>query len=167
MSDNLHVILDNRRFLEQGVLVLQDMDDAVYECLEAPFGQGGIGRHVRHILDHYDLFWVGLNDGVIDYDDRLRDPEVEQSRVLAVALFRSMTEKLILWAETQPNLDRILKVRHNGAWCQSSVGRELQHLINHTVHHYAFIALILRLKGVAVEEAFGVAPSTFQAQMTK
>jgi uncharacterized damage-inducible protein DinB len=80
-------------------------------------------------------------------------------------LFETLREKLRMWMDTQPRLECVLRVRHNGTWCQSSVGRELQHLINHTVHHYAFVALILRLQGVAIEDDFGVAPSTLQAQV--
>jgi uncharacterized damage-inducible protein DinB len=167
MSNASLVILDSLHFLEQGALVLKKMDDAVYECLEPPFEQGGIGRHMRHVLDHFALFCDGVEEGVIDYDDRARDKGVEQSRLHALRLFDGLREKLDVWTGGSPNLEDGLRVRHNGTWCLSSVGRELQHLINHTVHHYAFVALILRLKGVDVEGDFGVAPSTLQAQMEK
>jgi hypothetical protein len=46
------------------------------------------------------------------------------------------------------------------AWSPSSVGRELQALLGHTVHHYAIIALLLRVEGIEPGEEFGVAPST-------
>lgn len=167
MSEHPLVILDNIRFLEQGILVLQKMDEAVYECHAHPFEQGGIGRHMRHVLDHYALFWDGLGGGVVDFDDRARDSEVEQNRLRAVALLETLRSTLTDWMETRPDLDRQVRVCHNGAWCQSSVGRELQHLINHTVHHYAFIGLILRLQGAEVDDTFGVAPSTYQAQLAK
>jgi len=165
MSSSCGVILDSLHFLEQGTWVLKKMDDKVYECLEPPFEQGGIGRHIRHVLDHFALFCEGVADGEIDYDDRERNRMVEQSRLCALELFEVLREKMDVWREALPDLTRGLRVRHNGTWCQSSVGRELQHLINHTVHHYAFVAVILRLQGVAVEDDFGVAPSTLQAQI--
>jgi hypothetical protein len=40
--------------------------------------------------------------------------------------------------------------------------RELQFLLSHTVHHYALMALILRLQGFNPAAEFGVAPSTLQ-----
>ncbi|MFW6292999.1 MAG: hypothetical protein ACOC7V_11860 [Spirochaetota bacterium] len=40
----------------------------------------------------------------------------------------------------------------------STVERELAMLASHTVHHYAIIALILRIQDVPVPEEFGVAP---------
>ena len=47
-------------------------------------------------------------------------------------------------------------------WADSSVERELQVLLSHTVHHYALIAVALRLHGHPVDEEFGVAPSTLR-----
>ena len=167
MSDVPLVIIDNIYFLEQGKSVLSKMRDDAYTCTQVPFELGGIGRHFRHVLDHYALFWKGFDGGVINYDDRERDIEIEHKRRHAVLLFETIKHDLSNWAQTQPNLDRTLRVWHNGTWCQSSVGRELQHLINHTVHHYAFVALILGVLDEDVEDGFGVAPSTLAAQMAQ
>jgi hypothetical protein len=49
-------------------------------------------------------------------------------------------------------------------WCRSSVSRELQFLLSHTVHHYALIAMTLRAAGVELDEELGVAPSTLAYQ---
>ena len=47
-------------------------------------------------------------------------------------------------------------------WARSTVERELQVLLSHTVHHYALIAVALRLHGLEVDPEFGVAPSTLR-----
>jgi hypothetical protein len=52
--------------------------------------------------------------------------------------------------------------RSSLTWSQSSVTRELQALLSHTVHHYALIALMLQLNGFEVPEELGVAPSTLR-----
>ena len=49
-------------------------------------------------------------------------------------------------------------------WRPSSVGRELQFLVSHTVHHYALIRLLLEDHGIYAGEEFGVAPSTLAHQ---
>lgn len=51
----------------------------------------------------------------------------------------------------------------------SSIGRELQVLCSHTIHHYALIAFILAAQGIRVKEDLGVAPSTIRhrSQMAK
>ena len=47
-------------------------------------------------------------------------------------------------------------------WAPSSVARELQFLVSHTVHHYAVIAAMLRPQGIEPGVDFGVAPSTLK-----
>jgi hypothetical protein len=57
----------------------------------------------------------------------------------------------------------VLRVRQDSSvWAASSLARELQFTLSHTVHHYALIALILRLQGFAPPADFGVAPATLQ-----
>jgi hypothetical protein len=45
---------------------------------------------------------------------------------------------------------------------ESSISRELQVLSSHTVHHFALIAITLRMHGVEIESDFGMAPSTLR-----
>ena len=47
-------------------------------------------------------------------------------------------------------------------WSQSSVKRELQFLLSHTIHHYSLVAVALRTQGFEPGAAFGVAPSTLR-----
>jgi hypothetical protein len=42
------------------------------------------------------------------------------------------------------------------------MARELEFLLSHTVHHYAIVAILCRLQGIAVDDGFGVAPSTLR-----
>ena len=44
----------------------------------------------------------------------------------------------------------------------SSISRELQVLSSHTVHHFALIAMTLRMHGVELDSDFGMAPSTLR-----
>ena len=46
------------------------------------------------------------------------------------------------------------------AWLASNLSRELAFLGSHAVHHFAIVALILRLQGVEVPRYFGVSLST-------
>jgi hypothetical protein len=47
---------------------------------------------------------------------------------------------------------------------ESSIDRELQVLSSHTIHHFALIAMTLRLHGVEMPPDFGMAPSTLRYQ---
>ena len=52
-------------------------------------------------------------------------------------------------------------------WSNSTIRRELQFLVSHTVHHYALIGLILKTMDVSVPENFGVAPSTLKHEQSQ
>jgi len=163
MSGVSAIIADNVHLLKQGTLLLRGLNDAIYSDNQSSFFDSGVGRHVRHTLDHYWLFLSSCPDSV-DYDDRARDQEVEENRVQAVEMFQRVIDQLNEFSE---DLGRPLDVQHNGRWSRSTIGRELQHLSNHTLHHYALIAMILRSRNVEVVEDFGVAPSTLAYRRTQ
>jgi hypothetical protein len=52
-------------------------------------------------------------------------------------------------------------------WLPSTISRELQALSSHTIHHFALIAVILRLHGIFLDPEFGVSPSTLRYQAAK
>jgi len=62
--------------------------------------------------------------------------------------------------------DSLLLVRMENAevdvHLRSSISRELQALSSHTIHHFALIAVTLRLHGFEVDPEFGMSPSTLQ-----
>lgn len=160
----------NIHFLRQGAGILQDVTDRQYVFNDSPFYDSGVGDHMRHILDHYSSFFNGL-EGKVDYDARLRGTEIEKSREAAISLCHELAEKLIEMGEEGIAMDYEVAVKSNegteevnNPFSRSSVMRELQFLISHTVHHYALIAFILRTQGVPVPDTFGVAPSTLRYQ---
>jgi uncharacterized damage-inducible protein DinB len=163
----------NALVLRQGAALVARL--AVEQFAEAPrllglpqtalaaFARGAVGAHVRHVLDHYESFLHGLASGRVDYDRRERERELERDPELARE--RLETCALRLEALERSELDRPLVVRTETAPGRSregasSLGRELQFLASHTVHHYALIAVLVRLWGVAPDDDFGVAPST-------
>lgn len=150
--------------LEQCAALLKRLDDTIYSNVQGLPVQSGIGAHVRHCLDFYGCLLRGLPARRIDYNQRPRDPQTENSR--AHALRRVAAIQAVLCDLPALDGDMPLLVRAEDAagndWCQSSLGREMQALLSHTVHHYALIALLLRLQGVVPEPSFGVAPSTLK-----
>jgi hypothetical protein len=133
-----------------------------------PFSKYGIGSHFRHCLDFYCSFLDGVETGRIDYDDRQRDRRIEHDHLAAISKFEvTMTRlKELSWLDSEMPLK--VRLEEGGeqpdpsSWSCSSVRRELQSLVSHTVHHYALIALMLQLNGVEPTEEFGVAPSTLK-----
>lgn len=151
----------NVQVLQQGLALLAQLDDERYNATAAPLFAYSVGSHFRHCLDSYTCFLRGLAHGRIDYDARERAEQTATDRQHACARLEGTMELLRDFQAAAPSGE--LRVRQDGPhWARSSVARELQFLLSHTVHHYALIALLLRLQGFQPAAAFGVAPSTLE-----
>jgi len=156
----------NVRWLRQALRLVGSLDDAAYSTTPRGLSPHRAGAHLRHILEFYRCFLEGLDCSHIDYDARRRDAAIECSRDAAAAAIRSIIRLL----ETSRDLhqERIIWVRMEDAdtnavregFMESSISRELQVLSSHTVHHFALIAITLRMHGVDLDADFGMAPST-------
>ena len=157
-------IADNIALLRQGLTLLVEIDDALYSKPEPAISSSAIGSHVRHVVDYYQRFLVGLDAGRVDYDPRERDVRVERERAIGIERCERLTDELegLRARGLEPSLRVRVDAAKEDAWSTSSVERELQFLRSHTVHHFALIAVILRLNGLEPGEEFGVAPSTLR-----
>lgn len=152
--------------LEQERSLLSQLDPAVYTAPGTGAFRSSIGAHIRHNLDHFTSFFVGLPEGRIDYEKRRRDDGIARSPEHALADIDQHIAALEALMQDAP--ERFLQVREESEpvaeggprWLDSSVGRELQFLLGHTVHHHAIIALLVAQQGMDLPASFGVAPST-------
>ena len=158
----------NIHFLDQALDLLDALDDHLYCACDA-HGHSCVGAHMRHVLDCYSCFLRGLDDGRIDYDARERNPELEADWRVGQSAVRRIRADLEGLDEAERR--REVRVRVDAAawgdvdpWTRSTVGRELQFLLSHTVHHFALIAMTLRSLGFEPGRGFGVAPSTLEHQ---
>jgi uncharacterized damage-inducible protein DinB len=151
----------NRNLLAQGIELLERIDDELYARPRGTWAP--VGAQYRHMLEHYQSFLQGLPARRVDYDARARDPNIERSRSAALDATRDVLAAL---ACINSDEDPALQIQMDcgsgecGDWRASSVGRELQFLCSHTVHHFALIKLLLDGTGVELAPEFGVAPST-------
>jgi uncharacterized damage-inducible protein DinB len=158
------LITDNINLLSRIDSIIAGLDDRQYSAAPGQLLESGIGGHVRHCLDFYDCFLNGLAAGRINYDKRERNSDTELQRESAAGRIARITESLnsIDTASLERTCDVILEggARSGQPSCRSSFGREMQFLISHTVHHYAIVAVLLKLLGGEVPPDFGTAPST-------
>lgn len=173
-SDNLveTLIADNVEALRQGIELIERLDDGLYVQACQELSLSGVGCHFRHCIDFYLKFLAGLESGRINYDTRERDGQIETHRLIAIAKLNSIIAELgeLLAVTTPAEIEVLLEDSSNSkdaaGWSRSSVKRELQFLLSHTIHHYALIALALRLHGFEPGAEFGIAPSTLRHLMT-
>lgn len=163
----LHPLIEeNINVLRQGAALIEQITDAVYANAKPPMMESGVGGHVRHCIDFYKRFLSSFQTGRINYVLRQRNPLVETSRRLAVSEIEAIIAGLSplsaddLRREVRVIAEGLPATLDAGLWSRSSVERELQALLGHTIHHYAMVALALRLQGIEPAAEFGVAPST-------
>jgi hypothetical protein len=163
MNDINQSLRANRGLLELAVPLLARLTDDQYARRRDAWAP--IGAQYRHVLEHYQCLLAGLDSGDVDYDSRARDPEVEASRTRAALVTGEVLDGL----GQLPGYDaaRPLRIQLRTSatnplpeWSHSTLARELQFLVSHTVHHYALIKLLLAGDGVDLGADFGVAPST-------
>jgi hypothetical protein len=162
-----HTIIDDSiNVLRQGIELAEQISDALYANARPPFMNSGVGGHFRHCIDFYNSFLSSLETGRINYLLRTRNQLVELDSRLAIFEIEAIIEKLRrlspndLQSPVQVILEDSSAPLDAPGWSCSSVLRELQSLLSHTIHHYAIIALALRLQGFEPSAEFGVAPST-------
>lgn len=165
MTRQTDLIADDLFFLGQGLELLERLDDHQYAEVPA-LGLGSVGGHVRHCLDFYSCFLRGLADGRVDYDSRARDPRLEVDREYAAEAIRTTIAQLHELDDDAVDIsletvgDRGRNAPESSCWGASSGRRELMFLRSHTVHHFALIAALLRVRDIDPGPDFGVAPST-------
>lgn len=166
------LIRANIHFLDQAERLLVQVLDQDYGCAVESFYGSTLGQHMRHCLDHYRALLAGLPDLRIDYDHRARVHEIEVSTERAIAEVKTVRAQLeaLLSSETPVNL--LVKMDCGGScqgdeeWQPSTLGRELQFLVSHTIHHFAMIGGMCGCLGIEMEDGFGVAPSTLRHRET-
>lgn len=150
----------------QQLLELISAEDYVFAA-----GDSSIGAHVRHVLDRFQCFFIGLNEDTINYDARKRDPEIENNLSAAEFSVSSVARRIQALGEADFQ-DKIVSVQetvhHQGSSVaiSSTMERELMGLIAHSIHHLAIIALIAKAMGYSPGADFGKAPSAIVYELS-
>jgi hypothetical protein len=161
-------VIGNCHLLRQAADVLRTLDDVTYaEGGRAP-DVSPVGVHFRHVIDHYQAFFAGLPEGRIDYDLRQRQTPMETDRGLALATLLGIARDVeridpAMGAREVQVSSRTAGDSADPDWSRSTIKRELQFLVSHTVHHFALIKPLLVREGMTLDEQFGYAPSTLAA----
>ena len=168
MSLKRHPADDSIGYLRQGAELVRKLDDDLFTRSVGGRFRGGVGSQFRHCIDFYECLLHGLDNGdLVDYAARSRERELETRRTAAAERLEQLAKRLA--ALDADSLSRPLKVRSEQPvpgipeWSGSTLHRELQFLVSHTVHHYALIVALLGRLGYELEPEqadFGIAPST-------
>lgn len=151
----------NLEAVDQVLATIDALSDDQYR--DRVDGRSQPGSHVRHILDHYHALREGLLTGTVDFDKRRRECAAESDRAVA----RQDLNAVKQWLCALPTEPMALRVKSEvsvrdccSVIIDSDTQRELLYVLNHTIHHMAYVALLLQMNGVSVDKEIGLAPAT-------
>jgi uncharacterized damage-inducible protein DinB len=127
-----------------------------------------LGKHVRHIIEFFEILIVGSSSGVINYDKRKHASEFEISRAAALQKLQQLArdvEKIANDKEVHLEVSYV-DTDASAVMIKSSVERELAYNIEHTIHHMAIIKIAIQTvyPAIEVDRNFGLAYSTVRYQ---
>lgn len=173
------------QILEQPLGMLRDgtVGDQQMRAESRLIPGSSLGKHLRHVHDHYRVLLDSLEsskrkgDDVaieLDYDKRTRVVPLETSAKSALQEFELTIDRI------QRIFDDGKRGGQDGSWdahldrpirltattpaeieLGTSLGREMWFVCLHAIHHYALSRVILVHElGLRIDDSFGVAPST-------
>lgn len=154
--------------LAQGAEMIDRLGPDGYEAKASSCFNSSAGGHFRHAIEHFQAVLWALQSGKIDYAGRDRDELIETQATRARDVIDELGEGLekILNENIQDRPLKIASETVEGLMLDTTLARELEFLISHTVHHFALIAVIAGVHGVQPPVSFGMAPSTLKHQQS-
>lgn len=148
--------------------VVQLMNDAQFSHSLTIFSGSSVGMHARHIVEFYQcLLTQSVDNQSVNYDKRKRDLTLQTD----TEYFKRIVHNVIEALENLDNdrLNHPLSITSEDAPedatpINSSLARELQYNLEHTIHHAAFIkiGILSQIPDAYLPQTFGVAPSTIR-----
>lgn len=150
--------------------VLQQLNTALMQLSNDEFkmpsrllNNATIGGHVRHVIELFQCLLLGYETGMVNYDNRERNPVLEQQKILA-----SATIDVIVSSLKKQNKELILET----TFCEfgttpqlihTNYYREIIYNLEHTIHHMALIRIAINeISSIELPTSFGIAASTLQ-----
>jgi hypothetical protein len=124
-----------------------------------------IGQHVRHIIELFQSLLSGYEEGIVNYEHRKRDVNIETNKEVALQLLKNIYENV-----DKPNKGLTLTTcydEHSSDTMNviTNYHREVIYNLEHAIHHMALIRIgVNEVSDIKLSENFGVAASTIKHQ---
>ncbi len=157
--------------LNQIVDLTTQLSDSEYAAKLDLLNGNSIGKHVRHVMEFFDLLVTGYAEGIINYDKRNHEPLYEMDTRAALSKLNSLINGI---ENISLGKDVILEVSYASTDVEtvkikSSIERELAYNIEHAIHHMAIIEIAVQtiFPKISLPDNFGVAFSTIRHRQSK
>lgn len=167
----MHLKNASLTIINQLINLNAQLNEDEYSCALDLLSGNSLGKHIRHVVEFFDLLVNTSGSGTINYDKRQHNELLESDINL-------MDLKLVEIRDKIPALrlgaDLVLEVSYDTddpecVKMKSSVDRELAYNIEHAIHHMAILKIAVQTVYPKVElpANFGIAYSTIRYQKTR
>lgn len=141
---------------------LVDLPEGIYYKPCPLLSNATIGQHTRHIIELFQCLENGYDKGIVNYEKRNRNQQIEIDSTLAISLLSKIFNGL-----GKPNINLILQASFGNDSVEMNINsnyyREVTYNIEHTIHHMALIRVAINaFTNIVLPDSFGVAPATIQ-----
>lgn len=148
--------------------VLENLNEKEYKTPSTSLSGSTIGQHIRHSLEFFSCLIKSKESGIVNYDNRDRNPAIEGNMDLALAMLDQLS-LAIKESVCKNDLTLELSYSHVDDNClkvKSNFDRELVYNIEHAIHHLALIKIGMSeiAPEISLPNGFGVANSTIRHQ---
>ena len=140
--------------------LLSQLSEAEYCCPCHDLSNASIGEHIRHIIEMFQCLENQYETGIINYDNRKRDFDIQTKKAFAKECIAAILNQV-----DKENKELYIKQIVDGEelLIQSNYQRELLYNLEHCIHHQALIKVaIIQSNSVKIDKNFGVARSTIE-----
>lgn len=146
---------------------LGDLRDLLYQLSDKDYtlpinylGNSSVGGHVRHIIELFQCLLDSYENGLLNYDNRKRDKQIESEPLFAIEMINRIIKSI---EKENKNLSLEQIISNDCIFIETNYFREVVYNLEHCIHHQALIKVAAyQLENINVKENFGVAPSTIE-----
>jgi len=162
----MEIISNSKHILNQLIDLIKSLNKKEYTDQLKVLNLSTIGQHVRHVIEFYIEFDKGYKLSTVDYDNRIRNLELEVNQELVINELQNIIKRLKGY-----NLEKELLIesnygltKNNNVKSKSSCRREIVYALDHTVHHLAIIKIAMQVtySHIELNSSLGIAPSTLR-----
>jgi hypothetical protein len=149
-------------------VVTAQLEDEEYARPLPVLQQTTLGKHMRHIIEFFEILHHAPERGWLCYENRKHDDTMEVSRSLCLEKLKDLQFQF-----SQIHIDMPLQLRTSYPTCgtnsirvPTTLARELINNLEHAVHHMAIIKIgvLQAYPRISLPDQFGIAYSTLQYQ---
>jgi len=164
----MHLEKASLTIIDQLTLITSQISSDEFSASLDLLNGNSVGKHMRHIVEFFDLLISNAAVGLINYDQRQHDEILEndvRSMKLKLDAIKNEISRLPFGKELMLEVSYDTGENEN-VQLKSSVDRELAYNIEHAIHHMAIIKIAIQtlFPNVDLPENFGIAYSTIRYQ---